>query len=223
MPGLDAALRSSGIRERWVGTSGERVMASGRRAHLPAPFPPTAASVGCSLWVGFAHRGDAAGSTRGMDAPGSPGRPRRPQPGPARPAIAGRARTEPGAPLQTRAVRPRAARGCLRPRGSGGSAGTGSPPGGAGAAPAASPCPLPAAALPAPLARPVFLHTRRNPSPAPSAPAPSPCPRRGRGVPAECGGGPPAGKGPGGQQPLEDKHAVPSGRCSFAVVTKDQG
>lgn len=64
---------------------------------------------------------------------------------------------------------------------------------------------------------------QRNPSPAPAAPAPSPCPRRGRGVPADCGGGPPAGKGPGGQQPLEDKHTVPSGRCSFAVATKDRG
>lgn len=105
---------------------------------------------------------------------GELGRPRRPQPR----APLGPHRTEEPRP-QTRAGRLPAARGCLRSRGAGDSAGTGSPPGGAGAAPAASPSPLPAAALPAPLARPGSLHTPQKSLLSPARPRPQPLPAPG--------------------------------------------
>lgn len=150
MPGLDAALRSSGIRERWVGASGERVMASGRRAHLPAPFPPTAASVGCSLWVGFAHRGDAGWMLR--EAPAAP----------AVRSLAPLGRRSRGAPAPSREPRFKPGR-CGRGR-----------PGAASALGAAAGAPAPGAPREAPARPPPPLLARCRP-PLSQPPSPGPC------------------------------------------------
>lgn len=105
--------------------------------------------------------------------------------------------------------------------------GRGGPPGRAGVAPRGPP-----AAPPSPAARcsPIPPRQPGVPShpteilPLPPQPLPAPAARTGAGAGAGEGWrrGGPAGKGPGGQQPLANTHTVPSGRCSFAVATKDR-